>query len=111
MCVPLQVRTDEGFSTMFHNHSAQDPQLNFMQLLDGGPAPAPQLPRRGTAAEVNCGICRDQFDVPLRPAVDVNYVKTRQQRQLWCCEECARKKSCWGEVWGLGDHEGSDDGV
>ena len=101
---------------MFHNHHAQNQQLNFMHLLDGGPAPAPQLPRRGTAAEVSCGICRDRFDVPLRPVVDVSYVKTRmvgpdgQKQQLWCCEECARKRSCWGEVWGLGDHEGSEDG-
>jgi hypothetical protein len=82
-------------------------------MLNGGGFEGPQPAQGQAAAEVNCALCYQRFDVPRRAVVDVTSAKTSMMRsggreQLWCCGECARNKSCWGEVWGLRDGEGTN---
>jgi hypothetical protein len=111
MC-PFQARTDEGFRTLFESHVKEYNSNNLVQILNEGGSDGP-LPAQGQeAAEVNCALCLKRFEVPFHAVVDVTSAKMTSvmrgevREQLWCCGECARNKSCWGEVWGLRDGEG-----
>jgi hypothetical protein len=116
-----QVRTTSGFDEMFERH-VQEHRMHAGHIGGfAGGGPAPQPPRFDAAAEVSCGMCQSRFDVPLSPVVDVtkstynylpNGIPDRSPptlQQLFCCEECARTKSCWGQVWGLGDGSSRED--
>ena len=113
----MQPRTNEDSEALLRSHGRDFAQYQWMQQAGGHLSHFVEAPRRqegvAAVAEVNCGICSERFLMPPAPVVDVTYATAsvggggaeRQRHQLWCCEECVKRRSCWGEVWGMGDDE------
>ena len=120
----LQARSKVGFDELFDGHVSHHRDTHMLPQLIGGAgaeaaAAAPQPPQGGRAAEVACGMCHAQFEVPRDPLVDVTRSKTvfrmsdaqSRSRQLFVCGDCARERCCWGQLWGLGDGGEEEEGA